>query len=74
MTERYMRAKLLIINKMASNILTIFLFGLFSINMVGHDCYPSDHKQIQSTNVAIFENVLSAFVPPKFHKLLCTVN
>lgn len=49
---------------MASNILTIFVFKLFSINMVGHDCYASDHKQIQSTNVAISENALSAFVPP----------
>lgn len=64
MTRRYMRAKLLIINKMALNILTIFVFGLFSINMVGHDCYASDHKQIQSTNVAIIEKDLLAFVPP----------
>lgn len=63
MTQRYMRAKLLIINKMASNIVAIFVFELFSIKMVGHDCYASDHKQIQSTNVDNFENVLLAFVP-----------
>lgn len=53
MTQRYMRAKLSIINEMASNILKIFVFGLFSISMVGHDCYASDHKQIQSMNVAV---------------------
>lgn len=64
MTRRYMRAKLIVINKMDPSILTILVFGLFSINMVGHDCYASDHKQIQSTNVAIFENVQLAFVPP----------